>query len=478
MSITAADRDFFKSEMVTDTPANGGRVSRVRVISGAQRNLFPYVSASQRAAGVTKYRKEFTRITKAGTPPESALDVTAFLLFPSVADDRKAIALGTDADTEATFDADRAIWLGPGYLSTDATAGDAQITVETEGGDIDFPPGGQVYIGNIIRSAQTVDADVKVGDSVTWNADHWEFAAYDDDYDFPRGLFLGDGRVLTIEAGVNNEQMAVLPENLTSGEVIGTGNGSDTAPSLAGLAAVTNGVWAKGEKTAKITATCGGVERTVTLAPDGTCEGYCSAGEIDLSTGGWTALIDWTTAPDSGTDIVAEYRDQPFSYSGLTCTIDLGEQLLNDFTVADNTTVAAVLRLGDIVAYVDAFTDSSAGGIYDNTTYPVEVSNDAAETDTFTIILTSGTAFDCSGLHAGDLGSGNTSSDFSPINPATGTPYFTLRSAGWTGAPVGGDTISFDTHAAAGPGIWWRQIVPAGAAAAERNIVVLRSTNE
>lgn len=476
MSITKNDRGFFKSVTVTDTPANGGRCGRVPIISGALQNLFNHVSAAERTTGVTKYRKEFARITKAGLPAEVALDMMAYLLAPSTGGDRKAIAKGEAADTFSTFDEGLAAWVGPGRLNADLSGGETQIEIETEGGDIVFVPGGQIWIGDIFRTSQAVDDSVKIGESVLWDGAEWTPAAYVDDYIHPRGFYMGDNAVMSYESGVNHIQRIPLPENLTEDEILATGDGVEASPVLTDLAGVTNGLFCYGGLGPVVSATCSGVVRTVTIEPNGTCSGDCSAGEIDPATGEWVTPIAWVSPPDLSADVTVTYRDAPYVYSGVVATVDLANQVASAFAAAQ-TRVSGMLEYGDVVASADGFTDSSVGGIYDDSTYPVELANDGAEEDYFTLVMTSGTAFSASGASAGDLGAGNTSADFEPTNPATGTPFFALRAAGWTGAPQAGDQIAFSTHVGAAP-IWWRQIVPAGTEAAERVASFLESTNE
>jgi hypothetical protein len=48
-----------------------------------------------------------------------------------------------------------------------------------------------------------------------------------------------------------------------------------------------------------------------------------------------------------------------------------------------------------------------------------------------------------------------------PINPVTGTPYFTLKASAWAGNFQGGNQATFDTIPAAIP-LWYRRQVPAG----------------
>ena len=54
-----------------------------------------------------------------------------------------------------------------------------------------------------------------------------------------------------------------------------------------------------------------------------------------------------------------------------------------------------------------------------------------------------------------------TRADYAPLNPATGTPYFTIKAIAWGSSFQANDTITFATQPAAIP-IWYRRQVPAG----------------
>ena len=55
------------------------------------------------------------------------------------------------------------------------------------------------------------------------------------------------------------------------------------------------------------------------------------------------------------------------------------------------------------------------------------------------------------GQHLGQIASGTIFEDFSPINRATGAPYFTILAAGWGTGWVGGNTLFADTVGAEFP---------------------------
>ena len=192
-----------------------------------------------------------------------------------------------------------------------------------------------------------------------------------------------------------------------------------------------------------------------------------------MTTGVWTTDITWTTAPDNLEDILITYYDKPYSYVGNVATVELetGVQVANAYAVA-NSYGAGAIESDEIKPTLDNWSETTASGTYDESTYPVELNNDGAEEDSWTITFTSATAFTCSGLYAGSVGAGNIVTDFAPTNPNTGQPYFTLRSAGFGGTWTGGDTIQFQTHPSALPA-WWKEVVPAATAAENNNLAVL-----
>jgi hypothetical protein len=78
------------------------------------------------------------------------------------------------------------------------------------------------------------------------------------------------------------------------------------------------------------------------------------------------------------------------------------------------------------------------------------------------LTFTSATTFTVSGTTLGGLASpGSVSADYAPLNPATGTAYFTIKTIAWGGTFQSGDQISFATVPAAIP-VWYRREVPAG----------------
>lgn len=148
---------------------------------------------------------------------------------------------------------------------------------------------------------------------------------------------------------------------------------------------------------------------------------------------------------------------------------------------AGSSFVASALLIGDMQArpqyffsqqtWTSVWSDSRIGNNttaqYNDALYPVEVANDAAITERWLLQFTSATAFNVVGERAGVVGSGSTAADVAPVNPLTGKPYFTLRSAGFGSGWATGNAVRFNTVGANHP-VWIaRTIIPGPATLAE-----------
>ena len=127
-----------------------------------------------------------------------------------------------------------------------------------------------------------------------------------------------------------------------------------------------------------------------------------------------------------------------------------------------NTLVASIFEPADIECSYTGMTATSGSGTYDDTTYPIALKNIGTIQEDVTITFTSGTTFTCAGARTGAMGSGNTTSDFQPLNGDFSEYYFVLNWLGWSGTWATNDTLEFTTVPAAAP-IWAKRVVPAGA---------------
>jgi hypothetical protein len=150
------------------------------------------------------------------------------------------------------------------------------------------------------------------------------------------------------------------------------------------------------------------------------------------------------------------------SYGTDFATLDLATPLLNNYAVT-NTLVSTVFEQASVGGHFANVALTSASGLFDQVTVGNLVAHNKGAIDQhWTLNFTSSTSFTVAGVSVGALAQpGSISADYTPTNPATGTPYFTIKSTAWSGAFQAGDQISFDTVPAA-IGIWYRRQVPAG----------------
>ncbi len=98
---------------------------------------------------------------------------------------------------------------------------------------------------------------------------------------------------------------------------------------------------------------------------------------------------------------------------------------------------------------------------YNSLNYPPEVANMGSISGKWAIVFTSTTGFQVVEQKLGVIATGSTAYDLSPINPATSTPYFTIRAEGWGTGWASGNAIRFNTDACLGPA-WLVRTVLAG----------------
>ncbi len=95
----------------------------------------------------------------------------------------------------------------------------------------------------------------------------------------------------------------------------------------------------------------------------------------------------------------------------------------------------------DGISWLDTIDGNPAVATYDDTLAPIELTNAGALTERFALRFTSSTAFQCIGEHLGVIGTGTINADFSPVNPVSGQPYFTLRALGWGSGWAAGNVL-------------------------------------
>lgn len=170
-----------------------------------------------------------------------------------------------------------------------------------------------------------------------------------------------------------------------------------------------------------------------------TCETTAIDAVIDLDAG--TILF-----PTGGTyDIKYRFEDMALlTYVDISGAMKISQPLSHDYT-ADKAKVASLLIAGDLFArytnlfdqktWTGDFSDNLIGdesqAQYNDTLYPIQVTNDGCITERFAIVFTNSTNFKLIGENTGQNFSGDINTDFSPINPTSGKPYFTINKLGW-----------------------------------------------
>ncbi len=167
--------------------------------------------------------------------------------------------------------------------------------------------------------------------------------------------------------------------------------------------------------------------------------------------------------------LTAKYRYQDM---GLIRDVQISGQLTftkpltHNYDAAD-TIVGSALVIGDMQsrytrkfvqqtwnnAWADEATGSGISANYNDALYPITVSNKGAIQERWALIFTDNTNFRCVGEYSGQIGTGSINADFTPINPVTGLPYFTVKKEGWGAGWANGNVLRFNTIAANFP-VW------------------------
>lgn len=180
-------------------------------------------------------------------------------------------------------------------------------------------------------------------------------------------------------------------------------------------------------------------------------------GAQDIFQTGDTIRVSDKATPSSGTGNEDFAVVLSRSILGNVVTINLVTGLTYGY--AANAKVSTIYTVGDVKPTVTLDSSSSVGGTVDLTGVNMTLYNLSTDSRTVTLTFSSPTAFTLSG----GLGAGTIAGGCAPINPATGTPYFTISPSAFTGAFLLSDVFSFTTTPAAFP-VWVRRIVPGGSA--------------
>ena len=174
--------------------------------------------------------------------------------------------------------------------------------------------------------------------------------------------------------------------------------------------------------------------------------------------------LNTLTAP-----LTAKYRYQDM---GLIRDVQINGQITFTKPVthnydADDTIIGSALVIGDMQSrytrqfvqgtWNNAWADEPVGALisanYNDSLYPITVTNKGAIQERWALMFTSNTEFRIVGEYSGQIGTGSINVDCFPINPVTASPYFTVKKEGWGSGWASGNVVRFNTIAANYP-IW------------------------
>ncbi|WP_275100153.1 hypothetical protein [Sedimenticola hydrogenitrophicus] len=109
---------------------------------------------------------------------------------------------------------------------------------------------------------------------------------------------------------------------------------------------------------------------------------------------------------------------------------------------------------------------------YNDSAYPLAVDNRGAIKERWLIKFTSSSVFEVIGETVGLIATGNIAVDLAPLNPESGTPYFTIYAGGWGSGWATGNCVRFNTEAGAAP-MWIARTTLSGDATEEEDSLTL-----
>lgn len=137
--------------------------------------------------------------------------------------------------------------------------------------------------------------------------------------------------------------------------------------------------------------------------------------------------------------------------------IILSRPLTHDFPAGS--VVSSALLIGNLsarvplvfdqVTWTNVWSDDPIGSAVTASlnliSHPIAVTNEGAVTERWAIVFTNTTTFRLIGEHVGVIAEGNVASDFGPLNPFAGVPYFTIPAAAWGGGWAAGNVVRINT---------------------------------
>lgn len=177
MPVLSAEIKVYRSMVASESSANGGLMSDNEAISGVSSNLFPRASATDRANGLTNYRKMFFKVANPDDLPLIAPRV--WQDSNTIGQDRVVFMAATQRNTQGSLSGNEPLY-GMGLLDTGVLLGATSLVVGVEHGPtVIFRNGEMIRISNRATPDDSGDevwvrinaAPVVVGDLVTLSID-------------------------------------------------------------------------------------------------------------------------------------------------------------------------------------------------------------------------------------------------------------------------------------------------------------------
>ncbi|MBF0137464.1 MAG: hypothetical protein HQL65_14600 [Magnetococcales bacterium] len=160
----------YGSETVSDTSANGGRISSKEIADSVKNNFWPDVPESERLAGSDRYRKAFLKVANADGI--SLRNARIYVDTPTSGDDRVLIFPGTQTNIQDDITGSERLY-GAGWLEIDAEVESTSISVQVENADdFIFRNGDLIVLTDQTNSSGKYEfVRLAASDAVIWNGD-------------------------------------------------------------------------------------------------------------------------------------------------------------------------------------------------------------------------------------------------------------------------------------------------------------------
>ena len=189
--------------------------------------------------------------------------------------------------------------------------------------------------------------------------------------------------------------------------------------------------------------------------------------DIDLDAGtlklNSSFVMTGLTAP-----LTAKYRIMDIALvieTDISGRVTLSTPITHDYSTA--AVFSSMLLAGDMQArafnvfsqesWIGVFSDTLEGNRAESqiqvTNNPIVVTNRDAIEERWALVFTGSTSFRIIGETVGEIGTGSTTANTSPLNPMTGQPYFAIPAAAWGTGWSANNLVRFNTGAAKYP-IW------------------------